>query len=88
MLKLGIIRLTYHNTTSSKPADRPVSEPTEEIEVTPEMALAGARVLVTYHPQRLDWLTKDIATEIYRAMHICAGPREEGQTGPLSASES
>ena len=39
-----------------------------EIKVTAAMAEAGARVIITYHPQSLDWLTRDIATEVYRAM--------------------
>ena len=57
-------------------SDRPTNE-TDEIEVTPEMAKAGARVLIDYHPQIMDWLTLYIATEIYRAMRIYENPREE-----------
>lgn len=58
--------MTYHNTTSGDPVDRPANEPTGEIEVTPEMAEAGARVLCafeTFTAGEAYW-----AEEVYRAM--------------------
>jgi hypothetical protein len=44
----------------------------DEIEVTFEMAEAGGFILSDRFDQPLDWLTLDIATAIYRAMHSCA----------------
>ena len=49
---------------SAERAERPVSE----VEITPEMAEAGARVLAERFDQVNDWLTRDIATEVFLAM--------------------
>lgn len=62
---LGIIRLTYHDTTSSDPADRPVNEPTEKIKVTPEMVEAGTAVM--HYDSRFED-AEDAAERVFRAM--------------------
>ena len=71
---LGIIRLTYHTTTSSDPAGRPANEPTDEIEVTPEMIEAGARALCAFEiftAGEAYW-----GEEVYGAMHRARGHGE------------
>jgi hypothetical protein len=55
-------------------AENPSRTGPDKIEVTPAMSLAGAKVVVSYYPQSLDWLPCDIATEVYRAMRDAACP--------------
>jgi hypothetical protein len=48
----------------------PAGAPKDEIEVTPEMALAGSRVLAGIFEYAMvgDWETMDHASAVYRAM--------------------
>ena len=42
-----------------------------EIEVTPAMIEAGARVLAEMFDQPVDWFTEERATAVYCAMSAC-----------------
>lgn len=46
---------------------------TDELEITPRMEEAGARLIADRFGEPLDWLSKDLAREVYRAMHRHAG---------------
>ena len=46
-LIMGGIRLTYHPTTGSPPADRPATKPTEEMVLTSSMMAAGVKAFWT-----------------------------------------
>lgn len=48
--------------------DRPADE-IGEIEVTQEMSKAGSRIISDAYAEADDWLTQEIATEVYHAMH-------------------
>ena len=58
-----------------KSSDRPALETemdcaTDEVEISPEMIEAGARLLCEYFDTPLDWLTEYRAREIYVAMTL------------------
>ena len=48
---------------------RPAAGPSgDEIEITPEMIKAGGAIIADRLEKPLDWLTKELAREIYVAM--------------------
>jgi hypothetical protein len=67
------MHLTEHrrfNTAADIATEVAAGTPDAEVEVTNEMAKAGARVLAAHfeHAYVNDWLTLDRASEIYQAM--------------------
>lgn len=42
------------------------------IEITPEMETAGAKVICDWHPQAMDWVPRQIASEVFQAMLAAA----------------
>ena len=58
----GIIRLTYHDLPIDKAEDRPAHEPTDEIEVTPEMVEAGIGAMSKWSDY------DEMAEDVYVAM--------------------
>lgn len=63
-------------------------ESPSEIEVTPEMKAAGARVLSEIYPEEcLDWLTEDRAFRVYSAMASVAPKRASQGRPPLESAQ-
>ena len=62
--------MTYHPTTDSPIGDRPATEPTDEIEVTPQMIEAGANeVLYRFGSvSEFNWNAEETAIAVHRAM--------------------
>jgi hypothetical protein len=57
-----------------------------EIEITPQMEEAGAKVLCDFFGERIDWLTCDIARDVFLAMIDCAPGLSDAPPTQMQAS--